>query len=77
MYQSIYYYYYLCFMEKAKENERKVNKTKLFSFKVSDQFLEIMRDLADKKGMSKGAMIEYLIRREHDFLNRTIEKQEK
>lgn len=77
MYQSIYYYYYLCFMEKAKENERKVNKTKLFSFKVSDQFLEIMRDLADKKGMSQGAMIEYLIRREHDFLNRTIEKQEK
>lgn len=64
-------------MEKATEKERKINKPKLFSFKVSEQFLEIMRDLADKKGMSQGALLEYLVRREYDFINKIIEKQDK
>lgn len=51
------------------ENSRKINKTKLFSFKASEQLLQILDDLAEKKQMSKGALIEYLIRRESDFLS--------
>jgi len=63
----VYFFIYICKME------RKINKSKLFSFKASEQFLEIMRDLADKKGMSQASLIEYLVRREDDF-NKTIEK---
>lgn len=53
---------------KEKKSVRVQNKTAQFMFKTSPELIEILNDLADKKGMSKGGLIEYLLRREFDFL---------
>ena len=53
---------------KEKKTTRVQNKTSQFMFKTSPELIEILNDLSIQKGMSKGGLIEYLLRREFDFL---------
>ena len=41
-------------------------KGKALNIRVSDSFLTLLKELADKKGMSQANLIEYLVRKEAD-----------
>lgn len=41
-------------------------KGKSLNIRVSDSFLTLLKELADKKGMSQANLIEYLVRKEAD-----------
>lgn len=44
--------------------ERIKTKTKLLTFRASEDFANILKNLAKKKSMSQSNLIEYLVRRE-------------
>nr|DAX59981.1 MAG TPA: repressor [Caudoviricetes sp.] len=41
-------------------------KDKVFQIRASETFLTLLKELADKKGMSQANLIEYLVRKEAD-----------
>nr|DAS91653.1 MAG TPA: hypothetical protein [Caudoviricetes sp.] len=41
-------------------------KDKTLNIRVSDSFITLLKELADKKGMSQANLIEYLVRKEAD-----------
>lgn len=41
-------------------------KDKVFQIRASEAFLTLLKELADKKGMSQANLIEYLVRKEAD-----------
>ena len=41
-------------------------KDKVFQIRASETFMNLMKELADKKGMSQANLIEYLVRKEAD-----------
>ena len=41
-------------------------KDKVFQIRASETFLMLLKELADKKGMSQANLIEYLVRKEAD-----------
>ena len=41
-------------------------KDKSLNIRVSDSFITLLKELADKKGMSQANLIEYLVRKEAD-----------
>lgn len=43
-------------------------KTKVFQIRASEEFMEILKSLSEKKGMSQANLIEYLVRKESDAL---------
>lgn len=43
-------------------------KTKVFQIRASEEFMEILKSLSEKKGMSQANLIEYLVRKEADAL---------
>ena len=43
-------------------------KTKVFQIRASEEFMEILKSLSEKKGMSPANLIEYLVRKESDAL---------
>lgn len=43
-------------------------KTKVFQIRASEEFMEILKSLSEKKGMSQANLIEYLVRKEADTL---------
>ena len=43
-------------------------KTKVFQIRASEEFMEILKSLSEKKGMSQANLIEYLVRKESDVL---------
>ena len=43
-------------------------KDKVFQIRASETFMNLMKELADKKGMSKANLIEYLVRKEADSM---------
>lgn len=52
--------------------ERKKNKPAGFSIRTSPAFLEILKKLAEHKGLSRAELIEYLVRREYDKEEKNI-----
>ncbi|WP_288898182.1 hypothetical protein [uncultured Capnocytophaga sp.] len=43
-------------------------KDKVFQIRASETFLMLLKELADKKGMSQANLIEYLVRKEADSM---------
>ena len=43
-------------------------KDKVFQIRASEAFLTLLKELADKKGMSQANLIEYLVRKEADSM---------
>lgn len=43
-------------------------KDKVFQIRASETFLTLLKELADKKGMSQANLIEYLVRKEADSM---------
>nr|DAO91930.1 MAG TPA: hypothetical protein [Caudoviricetes sp.]DAR32358.1 MAG TPA: hypothetical protein [Caudoviricetes sp.] len=43
-------------------------KDKVFQIRASETFMNLMKELADKKGMSQANLIEYLVRKEADSM---------
>lgn len=43
-------------------------KDKVFQIRASETFMNLMKELADKKGMSQANLIEYLVRKEADSI---------
>ena len=43
-------------------------KGKALNIRVSDSFIMLLKELADKKGMSQANLIEYLVRKEADSM---------
>lgn len=43
-------------------------KDKVFQIRASETFMNLMKELADKKGMSQANLIEYLVRKEADAM---------
>ena len=43
-------------------------KTKVFQIRASEEFMNILKSLSEKKGMSQTNLIEYLVRKEADAL---------
>ena len=43
-------------------------KTKVFQIRASEEFMNILKTLSEKKGMSQTNLIEYLVRKEADAL---------
>ena len=43
-------------------------KDKALNIRVSDSFITLLKELADKKGMSQANLIEYLVRKEADSM---------
>ena len=43
-------------------------KDKVFQIRASEAFMTLMKELADKKGMSQANLIEYLVRKEADSM---------
>ncbi|GJH39872.1 hypothetical protein RCZ04_04220 [Capnocytophaga sp. HP1101] len=43
-------------------------KDKVFQIRASETFLNLLKELADKKGMSQANLIEYLVRKEADSM---------
>lgn len=43
-------------------------KTKVFQIRASEEFMNILKTLSEKKGMSQTNLIEYLVRKEADVL---------
>ena len=43
-------------------------KDKTLNIRVSDSFITLLKELADKKGMSQANLIEYLVRKEADVM---------
>lgn len=43
-------------------------KTKVFQIRASEEFMNILKSLSEKKGMSQANLIEYLVRKEADAL---------
>lgn len=43
-------------------------KDKTLNIRVSDSFITLLKELADKKGMSQANLIEYLVRKEADSM---------
>nr|DAK09066.1 MAG TPA: hypothetical protein [Caudoviricetes sp.] len=43
-------------------------KDKSLNIRVSDSFITLLKELADKKGMSQANLIEYLVRKEADSM---------
>ena len=43
-------------------------KTKVFQIRASEEFMEILKLLSEKKGMSQANLIEYLVRKEADAI---------
>jgi hypothetical protein len=55
-------------------------KDKVFQIRASETFMNLMKELADKKGMSQANLIEYLVRKEADSMQlkeRFEQKQQK
>ena len=55
-------------------------KDKVFQIRASETFKNLMKELADKKGMSQANLIEYLVRKEADSMQlkeRFEQKQQK
>ena len=44
-------------------------KDKVFQIRASETFMNLMKELADKKGMSQANLIEYLVRKEADSMH--------
>ena len=44
-------------------------KDKVFQIRASETFLTLLKELADKKGMSQANLIEYLVRKEADSMH--------
>ena len=43
-------------------------KNKVFQIRASEEFMNILKTLSEKKGMSQTNLIEYLVRKEADAL---------
>ena len=43
-------------------------KGKALNIRVSDSFITLLKEFADKKGMSQANLIEYLVRKEADSM---------
>lgn len=56
-------------MNAPEKKERQKIKTKMVSFKCSPAFAELLKELAQKKGMSQSNLIEYITRKEADRNN--------
>nr|DAJ75359.1 MAG TPA: hypothetical protein [Caudoviricetes sp.] len=58
---------YLCTI-KYKQSFMARRKDKVFQIRASETFMNLMKELADKKGMSQANLIEYLVRKEADSM---------
>ena len=52
-------------------------KDKVFQIRASETFLTLLKELADKKGMSQANLIEYLVRKEADSMQMKEQFQQK
>lgn len=59
--------FYLCTII-INENIMARVKDKVFQIRASEAFMTLMKELADKKGMSQANLIEYLVRKEADSM---------
>ena len=58
---------YLCTIN-YKQSFMARRKDKVFQIRASETFMNLMKELADKKGMSQANLIEYLVRKEADSM---------
>lgn len=65
-----YIFTYNIYMYLCKKNNRSMAriKTKVFQIRASEEFMNILKSLSEKKGMSQTNLIEYLVRKEADAL---------